>query len=250
MKTYILTIEPPNGSRILNALRECERLDLSPEPVQGVTLQDADLKAAYSPLANVLRMKRSLTPGEIACYLGHRRIWAKMLDDGEEFALVCEDDFKVLDDDGFRSALAAARNREDWAVLKFFDFRPKPIWNSIPLGRLSMVDYKYPAAGAVCYLVRASGAEAMLRRKKIFRPVDVDFQYCWEFGITVRSVHPNPVGEMAENLGGSLLETARKSERPRRNPLSEIWKTVVSGEREIRSAAYRARVKKMQRNNS
>lgn len=247
MKNFILTVDRQDGDRITHALRESRRLGLSAVPVQGIRAEDPAVRDSYSRVANVLRMKRSLTPGEIACYLGHRLIWQRILDEGEEFALVCEDDFKVIDDAGFLSALDAATDRDDWDVLKFFDFRPKPIWNSVPLGQLAMVDYKYPAAGAVCYLVRASGAAKMLRRKKVFRPVDVDFQHCWEMGVVVRSVAPNPVSEMASTLGGSLLETARKAERPRRNPLSELWKEIVNAEREIRAAAYRARIRKLGR---
>ncbi|WP_417250257.1 glycosyltransferase family 25 protein [Celeribacter sp.] len=242
--TFVLTVEQPDGLRRRHLAEECERLGLACHCVQGVTFGDREISETYSVLSNLFYSKRSMTQGEIACYIGHRRTWQAFLDSGAEVALICEDDFKSINDADFREVLDRAVSRDDWDILKLFDFAPKKILHSVPLGSLSIVDYKYPAAGAVCYLIRRKAALRLLRRKKIFRPVDEDFLYCWEFGLRVRSVYPNPVAEVAADLGGSVLEAERVSIKRNRNRIRSLWGMFLAGYKQIRSKAYRASLRR------
>ncbi len=173
--TFILTIEPIDGRRRSHCRAECARLNLAANFVEGVQSQDPSLSSLYSHWRNIAFRKRSMSSGEIACYEGHRRTWAALLENGANIALICEDDFKSLDDERFKAALQAAIVRDDWDLLKFFDFKPKKILNEVNIGPVSIVDYKYPATGAVCYLIRSSAAKRLLQRRKVFRPVDEDF---------------------------------------------------------------------------
>jgi glycosyl transferase, family 25 len=248
--TFILTVDAADGLRRRHAAKECRRLGLSHVFVEGVTGGSPEIRQAYSVWRNFLWMKRSLTVGEIACYIGHRRIWQAVLDSGHEVVLACEDDFQSIDDAAIAEILRLAPLREDWDILKLFDFSPKPVVNSRPLGSMRIVDYKYPAAGAVCYLIRRSAAASLLRRKSVFRPVDEDFLYCWEFGLRVRSVLPNPVVESAPSLGGSILEHERKSLKVRKNLARSLWGIVLTGVKQVRARRYLESLRRADRSRS
>lgn len=242
MKTFILTVEQPQGARRRHSIAECQRLGLEPVFVSGCTKTSAEVASAYSRMLNRLLLKRDMTAGEIACYIGHRRLWQAFVDSGEEIALICEDDFQSVDDAQFSDVLEQAADIPDWGILKLFDFSPKEIIRRHQYGSFDVVDYKYPAAGAVAYLLRREVALRMLDRKSIFRPVDEDFLYCWEFGTRVRSIYPNPVAECAESLGGSLLEEDRASLKKRKSMRRSLWGIFLTMHKQLRASFYRKRL--------
>lgn len=156
-------------------------------------------------------MKRAMTPGEISVYLGHRRIWQQFLDDGQEVALVLEDDFQIQDDALFSQAIEDALSiTSHWDIVKFFDFRPKKAIHRWRVNRTDFVTYKYAASGCVAYLINANIARRLLQQRFIYRPIDEDWSHPWEHDLRIISVDPNPVVEIAPALGGSLLEIERK----------------------------------------
>jgi len=108
---FVLTAEEEDGRRRRNAVAQLEALRLPYEFVEG---PDASANSAwdeYSPFMNRLLQRRSLSRGEVACYLGHRRIWA------------LEDDFEIVDDEALQHALHdCVRNAAAWDMIKLFDF--------------------------------------------------------------------------------------------------------------------------------
>ena len=246
VNAFVLTIDKIGGQRRLSAEREMEGIGLPFFMVEGMTVSDLESGTAYSPALNLLLQKRSLSPPEIAIYEGHRRIWHEIVARGLDMALVVEDDVRFTDRAAFADALAQLESiRDKWDVVKFFDYRPKKPIDTYTFGKLRLVGYKYPASGAVAYLINARAAAALLRRKRIFRPVDEDFSPPWEFSLRVWSTQPNLVEEISAELGGSLTEKERYAVRRRKNILRSIWGKALKTSKLVRSSIYRRRLRRM-----
>lgn len=240
---FVLTVEMPDQPRRRHAAAELDRLGMGPEFVEGYRTADAHIDRLYSPLRNMLMSKRSLTRGEIAVYAGHRAIWQRLVESGAQLALVLEDDFRIIDDEALRTIMHDCRLSADrWDVVKLFDFRPKRIVLRNVFGTTKVVAFKYPASGAVAYLITRDAALKLLRRRKIYRPVDEDISHMWEFGIRVWSVCPNVVTEHSDALGGSKIGEERSARMERRRPARSVWGNVLQGVKLARSIAYRRRL--------
>ena len=176
VSAFVLTIDKAGGLRRLHAEREMIAVGLPFFMVEGIKVADLKARTAYSPALNLLLQKRSLAPPEIAIYEGHRRIWQEIVARKLDMALVVEDDVRFTDRAAFAEVLEHLDHiRDKWDVVKFFDYKPKKPIETYAFRNLKLVTYKYPASGAVAYLINARAAEALLRRKRIFRPVDEDF---------------------------------------------------------------------------
>lgn len=234
---YVLTLEDPGGKRFENAKHQLKHLPVEPRYVQGYRLADCNSAGVYSKFLNLLLMKRKLTPGEVSVYLGHRKIWQQMLDEGRQTALVFEDDFFITERNALLQSIKDALSIADsWDIIKFFDFRPKRIVRRCRIGKTDFVQYKYCASGCVAYLIQAPAAEKLLKRSRIYRPVDEDWSHPWEFNLQILSVDPAPVREIASELGGSLLEAGRLSmKRQHRNWLRSLYGNVLSAAKSVRA---------------
>jgi len=122
--------------------------------------------------------------------------------------------------------------------LKFFDFMPKRVLERKSVNSTSIVRHKYPAWGAVAYLIDRDAAERLLSRRRFFRAVDEDFSWHWELGLSIWSVSPNLVEEVSPVLGGSLLENDRVSNKRRRNTLRSLWGNVIQAFKFVRSRIH------------
>lgn len=241
---YVLTLEDSGGKRFENARQQLEQLPVEPRYVQGYRLADCNSAGIYSKFLNLLFMKRKMTPGEVSVYMGHRKIWQQMLDEGMQTALVVEDDFFVTERNALLQSIKDALSvAENWDIVKFFDFRPKRVVRRRRIGKTDFVLYKYCASGCVAYLIRAPAAEKLLKRSRIYRPVDEDWSHPWEFNLRILSVDPAPVREIASKLGGSLLEAARLSmKRQNRNLLRSFYGNVLSVTKNARALFWRLRM--------
>ena len=243
LEALVLTIDAPDGPRRGNAARQLESLGIGYRFIEGVDGEAAEAKALYSPIRNLLLAKRSLTPGEIAVYAGHRRAWRHLVSTGNACALVLEDDFGFIDQSAFKASLVDCVGAPaGWDIVKFFDFRPKPIVSRASIGATELASYKYPASGAVAYLINATAARHLLARRRIFRPVDEDFAWCWPLAGRIWSVVPNPVVEISADLGGSTLEAGRQDIKKRDNPVRSLWGNVIQGVKQGRAMIGNARL--------
>ena len=186
----------------------------------------------------LLWQKRSLSAGEIAVYCGHRRIWARLVDSGAPFALVLEDDFGISDPQAFCAVLDdCERHPEGWDVIKLFDFNPKPVRLRRRLGTSELVAHRFPAAGAVGYVIGRAAAERMLSRQRFFRAVDEDWSWPWEFALSIWSLSPNCIEEISVGLGGSVRAPAT-GPSPSRHPLRALWANAVQTWKSLRARSY------------
>ena len=92
---YLLNLDRSPG-RLASASEALRASGLDPVRVPGVDgalLSDAE-RALSNPRASRRLTGRSLSDGEVGCYLGHLRALRCMVEDDVPFALVCEDDVR------------------------------------------------------------------------------------------------------------------------------------------------------------
>ena len=96
MKAYVLGL--PGSFRGDALLEQLRSLGFDAEMVAGVdgrTMSEAEFADVYDDARSRITCGRSMAPSEIACTLGHRRMFERMLADGGDWALLFEDDAKL-----------------------------------------------------------------------------------------------------------------------------------------------------------
>ena len=238
LPAYILTVDTTDGPRRQSARRQLDAVGLEAEFVEGFRLNDPDIHDQYDRSRNLFWQKRSLSAGEIAVYCGHRKIWARLVDSGAPFALVLEDDFGISDPATFHAILDDCKRHQDgWDIVKLFDFNPKPVRLRRRLGQSEIVAHRFPAAGAVGYLITRDAAQRMLSRKLFFRAIDEDWSWPWEFNLAIWSLSPNCIEEISVGLGGSVRAPAT-GPSPRRHPVRALWANVIQMWKSLRARSY------------
>ncbi|MBL8580124.1 MAG: glycosyltransferase family 25 protein [Mesorhizobium sp.] len=232
MRGYVLTIDPPDGLRRRSIASELADMPFGWEFVDGYRKGDPILDALYSPAKNLLLSKRSLSPGEIACYAGHRLIWQTIVERQDPHAIVFEDDAQITDRAAFDRAVQDVTSAP-FDIVKLWDIKPKPVIARRRLGDTQIVVHKMIASGTGCYLISRDAAAKMLRRRSVFRAVDEDFSHAWEFGAQVWSVWPNPVTDIA---AGSTIEAERISADRRR--LRSLWGEALQVVKRLRHRSH------------
>lgn len=213
---FVLTFPGAGTDRHQSPQQEFERLpiELGWSLVMGFGPQDQIVEEVYDADLNQRWMKRPLAASEIAVYAGHRKMYAEFLSGSAEFGLFLEDDFQIshLDDfcylvEHIESVMASTD------MLKLFNFGDKPGWvvRQRTSGPLQLVKHHRNSAGAVAYVLSRHGAEKLLAKSKLYRQIDEDFKYHWEFDLNIWSLAPDLVTENSSGLGGSLLEMDRRT---------------------------------------
>lgn len=65
------------------------------EAIDGSELSGKDLKRVYSPVRSMISNGRLMSKGDVGCALSHQAIYARIVDDLIDFALVLEDDVRL-----------------------------------------------------------------------------------------------------------------------------------------------------------
>jgi glycosyl transferase family 25 len=216
-----------NVARLLETLPDAWVIDAvngrDPGQTEGVTLRPGDLHSPAYPFA--------LSPGEVGCFLSHRKCWQMIVDSGEDYALIAEDDLgldaKVWND---ALALITAHAGPDRFIRLPAKRREAP--RKIIARQGEAVLFQPPVVGlqTVCQVVGRNAAKRLLAASaRIDRPVDTFLQMHWVTGQRVLTIIPNGVRELTAETGGSTIQK----------------KTRTSGKlmREIRRAWYRAQVR-------
>lgn len=152
-----------------------------------LTLQEID--ACYDKPANKQRFRRSLSLGEIGCYLSHRGIWQLMLAQNIEMAIVLEDDIDI--DARLPDAIRQIAALQGWDHIKLSDDRATPAHQKLQLEHgFELVNFKKVPNCATGYAISLQGVRKLLSRDKFFRPVDIDLQFGHELDLQLFSLLP------------------------------------------------------------
>lgn len=198
MRTYVINLDV-DAQRWLGVRRKLESAGLSPlrQPaVCGVALDVPSRAALYSEALNRAQYHRPLSAGEVGCYASHQAVWRRLLESGDGWALVFEDDVDIVGPlapvlDAFDSL------PRDWDLIKLIGRRVEKIERRMPLAAgVELVSYRRVPSLTGAYAITRRGAQALLSSRAQFgRPVDVDMRYWWECDLTVLGVQPYPVVE-------------------------------------------------------
>jgi glycosyl transferase family 25 len=159
--------------------------------VDGRVMTEAERLQHYSPELNASNYYKALTPGEIGCYLSHRKVWKLIVERKLPAAIVLEDDFLAQSDLSGVQALVDAKQTFDYVKLSDHPNRPRKTSSLKLLGKSELVMFDKIPARTCAQVVSANGAELLLKHSEKFgRPVDIDLQYWWEKEITVLGIKP------------------------------------------------------------
>lgn len=154
---------------------------------KGLTLQHVE--ECYDPELNRAKFRRPLSPGEIGCYLSHRAVWRKMVEQNISTAIVLEDDITV--EAGFPDVVQQVRRLKGWDMIKLSDNRNGQGEDALPLDdTYRLVNFHKVPNCTTGYAISLSGAKKLLSRELFYRPVDVDLQFYKEFDLTLYSILP------------------------------------------------------------
>ncbi len=174
--------------RLNNLGVDFERFDA----VDGRELSVDEVASYYSADLCKERHHKSLTAGEIGCYLSHRKIWQKMVADGLDRVIVLEDDAYCQDD--FLDAIKVIDDLSNWDAIKLQDYRRNKFYRSIQLTeKFILGTYKRVPQSNAAYAISLNCAKKLLERKRFFRPVDVEFVFFGDLDLTVYGLKPYPV---------------------------------------------------------
>ncbi len=178
------------------------------DAVDGARLTDADLRAdlAAEPLF-FPHYPFEIGRGEIACFLSHRALWQRMVDDGLDQALILEDDVAL--EPSFDAAFALASRHA--GLEGFVQFQTRPVravaevvaeQDGVRIVRPQVVPRRTSAQ-----LIGRHAAERLLKASaQIDRPVDGFLQLIWETGQPIHCVLPAGVSDLTEEVGGTTVQ--------------------------------------------
>ena len=198
--------------------------------VDGSTLSSEEVALWLSPLRYLLK-GRSFTPGQVGCWLTHRAIWQRMIEQNIPWALILEDDV-LLDERLPHVVSALAQNGADYDVVQlFYQNRHKRKFAVVDMlgGGVKLVNLRGKTNGGQAYLLRRSGAEKLLKFESMM--------FCnddWEWhealtGLRRRGVRPHlaspaPIAS-AINAVDSQLNLSRRAYK--KTIVQEIHKLLV-----------------------
>ena len=87
-----------NPERYESAKKQLHKLGLDAErfsAIYGKNLSQVEVADCYDPALNQKKFRRPLSPGEIGCYLSHRTLWQRMVDENIAMAFILEDDIDL-----------------------------------------------------------------------------------------------------------------------------------------------------------
>lgn len=161
--------------------------------VDGRLMSDEALHEHYCPQKNAADYYKALTPGEIGCYLSHRKAWATIIERDLAAAIVLEDDFLLLHPISDVVHFAKSGTAFDYVKLSDHPNRPRKTTPLQLVGQSELVSFDKAPARTCAQLVSAQGARKLLAHSEKFgRPVDIDLQYWWEKEIEVLGLKPFP----------------------------------------------------------
>ncbi|TDK46248.1 glycosyltransferase family 25 protein [Antarcticimicrobium luteum] len=194
----------PNAEALLRALPGAMLIDAvdgrDPAQVTGVTIRPGDAFAPAYPFP--------MSPGEIGCFLSHRRCWRRILAEGWDYALIVEDDLDI-DPARLRAALelVADQATPDSYIRLPVKPRERPARVLGERDGLTLILPRIIGLQTVAQVVgRGAAARLLAATETIDRPVDTLLQMHWVTGQPVHSLTGSGARELTADLGGSTIQ--------------------------------------------
>lgn len=154
-----------------------------------------------------------LGPGEVGCFLSHRACWQRIIDSGQEYGLIAEDDL-AFDPVNWVEAMDLI---EGHATAEMFIRLPaKPRETPIQIvgqnGSARLFLPRVIGLNSVCQVVGRNAAQRLLAASETLdRPLDTLLQMHWITGQPIHTILPNGVLELTDELGGSTVQKTTRT---------------------------------------
>lgn len=177
MPVYVINLKsrPKRKERAADELNKYNIKHTFIEAVDGSTLDRDKLTDEGKIRCN--GSYRELRKGEIGCYLSHIQCWKNILDSGNEYGLVLEDDVVFANDfmNKFNEMFDQIVNK-DWDII-CLGRRCKEYFKKCDDGHVVADNVLYPETlgyGTYAYIIKASAINKLLQTTyPIMRPIDV-----------------------------------------------------------------------------
>ena len=145
--------------------------------------------------------------GEIGCFLSHRTVWKKIVDEKLDFALIFEDDIQI-DYKNFEQSFKVGLNHIK--KLGYIQFQTRKITNyALELDNVNGIKILKPKTIPLrtsAQLISYDTALNLLNKSiKIDRPVDGFLQLFWSTKQNISLIQPSGITDITHISGGSIL---------------------------------------------
>lgn len=197
------------GARVIDAVRGADVLASG-----AVQTRPGDLHQPHYPFA--------LGAGEVGCFLSHRTCWQHLLDSGDDYALIVEDDF-AADPALWPDVMDLIADHAEAGSYIRLPAKPREVPAQVIAQRGAAQLFLPRRIGlqTVAQVVGRVAAQRLLAASEALdRPVDSFLQMHWITGQPVHTILPCGVSELTAELGGSTIQ--KKS--PASGKLAREWK--------------------------
>lgn len=191
------------------------------EATDGALLDTQTVAQFYQPKLHRPHYPFALRPGEIGCFLSHRRIWQYMVDNKIDRMLIVEDDVSFLPN--FAASLQQSIEQAVDGSYVQFQVRQLKQELAAPIHSPMLHQPTLAPLRTSAQLVTLGAAEKLLRFTQQFdRPIDAAIQLTWLHGANVLVSLPRSLIEVSADLGGSTIGS--KKSKPFASIIQREWK--------------------------
>lgn len=171
-----------------------------------------------------------LSPGEVGCFLSHRRCWQHIVDAGWDYALIVEDDLALEAGPwGETLALLADHASSDSFIRLPAKRREASREVIAQQGQCKLFLPKVIGLQTVAQVVGRAAAKRLLAVTEVLdRPVDTFLQMHWIHGQQIQTILPNGVSELTQELGGSTIQKRKTGNKIAREFKRSLYRAQVS----------------------
>ncbi|MCS0590472.1 glycosyltransferase family 25 protein [Massilia norwichensis] len=176
------------------------------QAVHGKSLSSEELDASYDRDKAIALFNRELSKGEIGCALSHLSIYRKMVEEDIPYALILEDDARILDEDlpATLSKLAQCHAAQAPVAVLLNHVMRYDGSTKIQLDDSRCLYEAYRGVNAHAYFITKAAAEILVRNLYPVYVVADKWEYFQEQYFPVTAMVPYPIGLAPVCLSSSI----------------------------------------------
>jgi len=217
VRTFVISL-PHDKDRRENLEKQLQKLHIPfsiVEAVNGMSLSQEELETLYDRKKALRLFNRELSKGEIGCALSHMSIYKKIVTENIPYALILEDDAKILDDD---LSVTLEKLQKIYAekspVVTLLSYVPRYIGNNkVQLDNDHCIYDTYRAACAHGYFITKAAAETLIKHLYPIYVVADKWEYFQERFIPVKALIPYSIGLTPASLASNIDAMGGRSKK-------------------------------------